>query len=112
MIESVFATGLPQAGRSDLPTALQDLARILPSCAGVRQWGAASLDLAYVAAGRFDGFWERRLKIWDLAAGLIIVREAGGFAEPLRAGGNILEDGEVICAAEPIFDQFSKTIRT
>ena len=112
MIESVFATGLPFAGRGDLPETLQDLARLLPTCAGVRRWGAASLDLAYVAAGRYDGFWERRLQTWDMAAGLIIVREAGGIVEPLRAGGDILAQGEVICAAEPIFEKFSKVIRT
>ena len=111
MIESVFATGLPFAGRSDLPTTLQDLARIMPTCAGVRRWGVASLDLAYVAAGRFDGFWERRLKSWDMAAGLIIVREAGGIVEPLNPAGDILADGEVICAAEPIFEKFAKVIR-
>lgn len=111
MIESVFSTGLPFAGRSDLPTTLQDLARILPTCAGIRRWGVASLDLAYVAAGRFDGFWERRLNSWDMAAGLIIVREAGGIVEPLRPGGDIIADGEVICAAEPIFEKFAKVIR-
>ena len=111
MIESVFSTGLPFAGRGDLPETLQDLARLLPTCAGLRRWGAASLDLAYVAAGRYDGFWERRLNSWDMAAGLIIVREAGGIVEPLRAGGNIIEQGEVICAAEPIFEKFAKVIR-
>ncbi len=111
LIESIFATGLPFGGRADLPETLQDLARILPTCAGVRRWGAAALDLAYVAAGRYDGFWERRLNAWDLAAGVIIVREAGGLIEPLRKGGNILEDGEVICANEPIFDAFAKIIR-
>ena len=111
MIESVFATGLPFAGRIDLPESLQDLARLLPACAGVRRWGAASLDLAYVAAGRYDGFWERRLKSWDMAAGLIIVREAGGIVEPLRPGGNIIKQGEVICAAGPIFEKFAKVIR-
>ena len=56
MTESVYATGLPFAGRSDLPATLRDLAQLLPACAGVRRWGAASLDLAYVAAGRYDGF--------------------------------------------------------
>ncbi|MCL4137452.1 UNVERIFIED_CONTAM: hypothetical protein GTU68_004286 [Idotea baltica] len=112
MIESVFSTGLPFAGRADLPTTLQDLARILPTCAGVRRWGAASLDLAYVAAGRYDGFWERCLNSWDMAAGLIIVREAGGIVEPLRRGGDIMADGEVICAAEPIFEKFAKVIRS
>ncbi|MCW8842234.1 MAG: inositol monophosphatase [Rhodobacteraceae bacterium] len=111
MIESIFATGLPFGGRSDLPQTLQDLARLLPATAGVRRWGAASLDLAYVAAGRYEGFWERRLNAWDLAAGVVIVKEAGGLVEPLTPGGNIVEDGEVICANEPIFDQFVKAIR-
>ena len=111
MIESIFATGLPFGGRADLPETLRDLARLLPACAGVRRWGAAALDLAYVAAGRYDGFWERRLNAWDIAAGLIIVREAGGLAEPLDPAGNILEDGEVIVANETIFDTFAKVIR-
>ncbi len=111
MIESIFATGLPFAGRADLPETLKDLAKLLPACAGVRRWGAASLDLAYVAAGRYDGFWERRLNAWDMAAGLVIVREAGGLVEPLTAGGDILADGEVLCANEAIFSQLSKTLR-
>ena len=111
LIDSIFATGIPFAGRADLPVTLQDLARIMPACAGVRRFGAASLDLAYVAAGRYEGFWERKLKVWDLAAGLIIAREAGAIVEPLTKGGDILEDGEVICSNEPIFDAFSKVIR-
>lgn len=111
MIESIFATGLPFGGRSDLPETLQDLARLMPACAGVRRWGSAALDMAYVAAGRYDGFWERRLNAWDLAAGIVIVREAGGLVEPLRKGGEILADGEVICANEAIFDKFSEVIR-
>ena len=111
MIESIFATGLPFGGRSDLPATLKDMARLLPATAGVRRFGAASLDMAYVAAGRYEGFWERRLKSWDIAAGIIIVKEAGGFVQPLNPEGDILEDGEVICSNEPIFDQFSKVIR-
>jgi len=111
LIECVFATGLPFGGRADLPETLQDLARILPTCAGVRRWGAAALDLAYVAAGRYDGFWERGLHSWDMAAGVVIVREAGGLIEPLAKGGDVLADGELICANEPIFEQFSKIIR-
>lgn len=111
MIESIFATGLPFGGRSDLPATLQDLARLMPTCAGVRRWGSAALDMAYVAAGRYDGFWERRLNPWDLAAGVLLVREAGGLVQPLNPEGDILEDGEVICANEPIFDAFSKVIR-
>ena len=111
MIESIFATGLPFGGRSDLPATLQDLARLMPVCAGVRRWGSAALDMAYVGAGRYDGFWERRLNAWDLAAGLIIVREAGGLAQAIDAEGDILTDGEVIAANEPMFDAFAKIIR-
>lgn len=111
LIESIFATGVPFGGRSDLPETLQDLARLMPSCAGVRRWGSAALDMAYVAAGRYEGFWERRLNAWDLAAGVVIVREAGGLIEPLREGGDILDDGEVICANEAVFNKFAATIR-
>ena len=111
LIESIFATGLPFAGRADLPETLQDLARLLPACAGVRRFGAAALDLAYVAAGRYDGFWERGLKSWDMAAGLVIVREAGGIVEPLQAEADIIGSGQVICANEAIFETFAKVIR-
>lgn len=111
MIEAIFATGVPFGGRSDLPMTLQDLARLAPTCAGIRRWGAASLDLAYVAAGRYDGFWERRLNAWDMAAGLVILREAGGLAEAVNEGSDILGDGEIIAANEAIFSGFAKTIR-
>jgi len=111
MIECIFATGLPFGGRSDLPETLRDLGRLLPATAGVRRFGSAALDLAYVAAGRYDGFWERRLHPWDMAAGLVIVREAGGFVEALDGGDDILGSGGVICANEPIFAAFAKTIR-
>ena len=111
MIEALFATGLPFGGRADLPDTLQDLARLLPSCSGVRRFGSAALDMAYVAAGRYDGFWERRLNPWDLAAGLIILREAGALVEPMQPDGDILEDGDIICANEAIFEKFAKVIR-
>jgi myo-inositol-1(or 4)-monophosphatase len=111
LIESIFATGLPFAGRADLPETLQDLARLLPACAGVRRFGSAALDMAYVASGRYDGFWERRLKPWDLAAGIIIVQEAGGLVEALNPADSIVEAGEVICSNEPIYESFAKVIR-
>lgn len=111
MIELIFATGLPFGGRADLPETLKDLGRLLPVCAGVRRWGAASLDLAYVASGRYDGFWERRLKPWDVAAGMLIVKEAGGLVEAIRPERNILQHGEIICSNEPIYSTFAKTIR-
>lgn len=111
MIESIFATGLPFGGRSDLPATLQDLARLMPVCAGVRRWGSAALDLAYVGAGRYDGFWERRLNSWDLAAGMLIVKEAGGLVEPINPAGDILLDGEIVCSNEAIFSTFAKVVR-
>ena len=111
MNECVFATGLPFSGHGDLPATLKDLARVLPGCAGVRRWGAASLDMAYVAAGRFDGFWERGLSEWDLAAGMLIVREAGGFAEAIDPEARILDTGEIICSNDAMFDPLCKLIR-
>jgi myo-inositol-1(or 4)-monophosphatase len=77
----------------------------------VRRWGSAALDLAYVAAGRYEGDWERGLNSWDIAAGILLVREAGGLVAPIREGQDLLYDGNLLAAAEPIFDQFSKVIR-
>ena len=64
-----------------------------------------------MAAGRYDGFWERGLKPWDMAAGLVIVREAGGIVQPLQPDGDAIGSGAVICANEAIFDTFAKVIR-
>ena len=111
MAEAVFATGVPFGAKKTLPATLQDLARLMPACAGVRRWGAASLDLAYVAAGRFDGYWERELNAWDIAAGILLVREAGGMVEPIRPGDDILEKGAVICGNQALFDPLCKAIR-
>ena len=111
MIECIFATGVPFASKQTLPATLHDLAQLMPACAGVRRWGAAALDLAYVAAGRFDGYWERELNAWDIAAGILLVREAGGFVGPIREGGKMFESGEVIAANAAIFDSFAKTLR-
>lgn len=111
MSEAVFATGVPFGAKRTLPATLQDLARLMPACAGVRRWGAASLDLAYVAAGRFDGYWERELNAWDIAAGILLVREAGGMVQAIREGDDILEKGAVICANQPLFEPFCKIIR-
>ena len=111
LTDGVFATGIPFGAKRTLPTMMGDLARLMPLCAGLRRWGTASLDFAYVAAGRYDGFWERELKPWDMAAGLILVREAGGIVQPLREGDDILASGAVICGNDGLFDAFSKTIR-
>lgn len=111
MAEAVFATGVPFGAKKTLPAMLADLARLMPACAGVRRWGAASLDLAYVAAGRFDGYWERELQPWDIAAGLLLVKEAGGLVGPVREGDDILGRGAILCANEPLFEGFGNIIR-
>jgi myo-inositol-1(or 4)-monophosphatase len=111
MIEALFATGVPFGGKSTLPATLQDLARLMPICAGVRRFGAASLDLAYVAAGRYDGYWERGLNSWDIAAGLILVKEAGGFFGPIREGREVLESGAVIATNSELFQPLCKLLR-
>jgi myo-inositol-1(or 4)-monophosphatase len=109
--EAVFATGIPFGAKSTLPAMMQDLARLMPACAGVRRWGAAALDLAWVAAGRFDGFWERELHAWDIAAGLILVKEAGGFVSGIREGQDPLESGSVLACNDALFSTFQKTLR-
>ncbi|EEW26342.1 inositol monophosphatase family protein [Rhodobacter ferrooxidans] len=111
MIEAIFATGVPFGGRGTLPATLQDLARLMPVCAGMRRWGSAALDLAYVAAGRFDGYWERGIYPWDIAAGTLLVREAGGMVSGIREGDDPLEKGAVICANPALFEEFRKIIR-
>ncbi len=111
MSEALFATGLPFGTRGEMPEMLQDLARLMPATAGVRRYGAAALDLAYVAAGRYEGYWERGLHEWDMAAGLLLVREAGGLVEAVRPNADPMSSGSVICANEPIFDAFAKMIR-
>ncbi|RED11067.1 inositol monophosphatase family protein [Pontivivens insulae] len=111
MIEMVFATGVPFATKGDLPETLKDLGRLMPHCAGVRRWGAASLDLAYVAAGRYDGYWERSLNAWDIAAGLVLVKEAGGLQAPIEEDESILESGSVIVSNEAVHERFTKIIR-
>lgn len=112
MSEAVFSAGFPPDGGKYLPAVLRDLARLMPLCSGMRRNGAASLDLAWVAAGRFEGYWEYNLKPWDIAAGILIAREAGAFVEPIREDQSLLEDGHLICGTEAIFEQFAKVIRT
>lgn len=111
--DSLYATGIPFSGRAgDLPETLQDLAKLMPACAGVRRFGAASLDLAYVAAARYDGFWERGLKSWDMAAGLLIAKEAGALVEGLTPDTDPMETGAVIVASEAQFEAFAKILRS
>lgn len=111
MIEAVIACGIPFIGRGNHPQFLSELGAVMAATSGVRRMGSAALDLAYVAAGRYDGFWERGLNPWDTAAGLLLVREAGGLVEALEPGGDVLEGGTIIAANGEVFDDFAKLLR-
>jgi myo-inositol-1(or 4)-monophosphatase len=81
----------------------------MAATAGVRRYGSAALDLAYVAAGRFDAFWERDLAAWDIAAGAVIVREAGGFAREMD-GRDFMQTGSIIAGNERMIALLGKTL--
>ena len=107
MAQSLFATGIPFMGRGteeDHKKFLLEIRAVMSVSAGIRRFGSAALDLAYVAAGRFDGFWENGLQPWDIAAGILIVREAGGLVSDLSGEDQMLISGSIV-AANPSLHQ-------
>src|ERR1700733_1047203 len=100
MSEAVVACGLPHMGRGDLALFRGEIAVVQERVAGLRRFGAAALDLAWVAAGRFDAFWERDLAPWDMAAGILMVREAGGFATDLGGEDGMFAKKQIIAGNE------------
>jgi myo-inositol-1(or 4)-monophosphatase len=100
--EALFATGIPFAAAPRRAEFTHTLARLMPQVAGIRRFGAASLDLAWVAAGRYDGFWELNLKRWDIAAGLVLVREAGGFITDPQGGDAYYAEGNVVAGNQAL----------
>lgn len=112
MDEAVIATGIPHKGRGDHPKFLKQLARMMANTAGVRRMGAAALDLAWFAAGRYDGYWEEGLKPWDCAAGLLMVRESGGFIAALDGKDkDPLYTGNLLVSNEPLHYALLKLVR-
>jgi myo-inositol-1(or 4)-monophosphatase len=102
---ALFATGLPFKGRPGRAQSLKEVDRVLAATAGVRRFGAAALDLAFVAAGRFDAYWERGLNPWDVSAGAILVREAGGMVSEIEGGGKPAYAGSILAANAEIHDK-------
>jgi myo-inositol-1(or 4)-monophosphatase len=98
--EAVVCCGLPHIGRGDHRQFLGELAQVMAMSAGLRRSGAAALDLAYVAAGRFDAYWERRLQTWDMAAGAVLVREAGGYVSDVNGHPGFMETGDILAGNE------------
>lgn len=111
MSHALFGTGIPFGGMDHIADHAADIARLVPHCAGVRRMGAAALDLAYVACGRLDGFWERRLQPWDIAAGLVLLREAGAMVDELDPGQRPEQTGTVLAAAPGVFQSFATILR-
>jgi myo-inositol-1(or 4)-monophosphatase len=109
--ECVIACGLPHIGRGDHQLANREMAAIQNKVAGLRRFGAASLDLAFVAAGRLDGYWERSLQQWDIAAGQIILREAGGIVTGIDGHDNALTTGHVLCGNEYVHAELLKILK-
>jgi myo-inositol-1(or 4)-monophosphatase len=109
---AVIGTGIPHSGRPSHDLFLKELGAVMAATAGVRRMGAAALDLAWTAAGRLDGFWERNLKPWDLAAGIVILREAGGYVTDADGKDAILDKGSVIAGNEPIHRHLLKLVKT
>jgi len=110
--ESLFATGIPFAGREGHKPFLAQLENVMAVSAGVRRYGSAALDLAYVATGRYEGFWEQGLNAWDIAAGIIIVREAGGYVSDFEGKDSMLSSGSIIASNDVLHGPLKKLVTT
>ena len=109
---ALIGTGAPFLGHGDRPMFLKEVDAITASTAGIRRMGSAALDLAYVAAGRFDGFWERELSPWDIAAGVLLVRESGGQVSTIKGTAFKLEGDSILAANLELHPSLVKTLRT
>jgi myo-inositol-1(or 4)-monophosphatase len=110
LADALIATGVPYLGHGQLPRFQRILEAVSPNVAGIRRFGSAALDLAWVAAGRFDGFWEEDLQYWDLAAGVLLVREAGGFVTDFRGSEAGLAKGQVLAAYDELHTKLHKLV--
>jgi myo-inositol-1(or 4)-monophosphatase len=108
---SLLGTGFPFKSQQHLETYLDMFRALFPQTAGIRRAGSAALDLAYVATGRLDGFWEIGLSIWDMAAGVLLIQEAGGLSSDFTGGHEHLESGNIVAGNPKLFAEILKTIR-
>jgi myo-inositol-1(or 4)-monophosphatase len=108
---SLLGTGFPFKSQQHLDAYLDMFRALFPQAAGIRRAGSAALDLAYVATGRLDGFWEIGLNIWDMAAGVLLIQEAGGLSSDFSGGDNHLESGNIVAGNPKLFAEILKTIR-
>jgi myo-inositol-1(or 4)-monophosphatase len=111
LADAVIACGLPHHGRGDLELGRKEIAAVQDKVAGLRRFGAAALDLAFIAAGRFDAYWERKLSSWDMAAGVVIVREAGGFVTDLDGGDAMFAKGHIVAGNETMHPELRAVLK-
>jgi myo-inositol-1(or 4)-monophosphatase len=111
LADAVVACGLPHLGRGDLDLFRREFADVQGKVAGIRRFGSAALDLAWTAAGRFDGYWERNLSPWDMAAGLLLVREAGGYVSDLDGKDAMLAKGHIMAGNETMHRELLRLVR-
>jgi myo-inositol-1(or 4)-monophosphatase len=111
LADAVVACGMPHRGRGQLELGTREIGAMQHEVAGLRRFGAAALDLAWVAAGRLDGYWERNIKPWDMAAGLILVREAGGFVSDCDGGNEMMTKGHIVAGNEAIQKAVVRVLR-
>jgi len=109
--EAVLACGLAHIGHGDHEVVKRETGAMLGQVAGLRRLGASALDLAWVAAGRFDGYWERSLSPWDIAAGIIIVREAGGYVSDCEGADQMLDKGSIAAGNETICKDIVRVLK-
>ena len=109
--ECLIGTGFPFKSLEHLDAYLRMFKRITEETAGIRRPGAAALDLAYVAAGRLDGFWEIGLSPWDMAAGALLIVEAGGFVADFNGEANYLTASNIVCGNPKVFPQLLKLVQ-
>jgi hypothetical protein len=109
-IAALLATGFPYDRRTNPDNNVHRVAHLIRRCQGIRRAGAAALDLAYVAAGWLDGYWEDRLKPWDLAAGALLVREAGGLASDFDLGPLSLQSGRCVASNGHFHEQLAAAV--
>jgi myo-inositol-1(or 4)-monophosphatase len=109
--DAVIGTGVPHLGLGHHGNYLVQLRNVMGETAGIRRLGAASLDLAYVAAGRLDGFWEDPLHPWDIAAGVLLIREAGGFVSDFEGGQGMFDNGSIVAGNEVMHKALLKTLK-
>jgi len=110
MADCLIATGIPWKGDGDMAEWTAANTAVAPEVSGIRRFGSAALDLAWVAAGRFDGYWERGVQPWDVAAGILLVREAGGYVTDYRGGDQMIERGEVVAGTEAVQSKLHRLV--